>query len=75
MSYINNPGFDFETTEQYTVWITASASGVASNPYNLSIDINNIAEPPVVSHSHCQSHANVSEDISDGSLVYQVCYM
>ena len=72
VSYSNNPGFDYETKEQYQIWITASAGGVASNPHNLTVQINNIAEPPVVSSSISESSAMASEDLPDGSFIYQV---
>ena len=72
VSYINNPGFDYETIEKYEIWITASASGVASNPHNLSVQINNIAEPPIVSSSNSDSSVMASEDLPDGSFIYQV---
>lgn len=76
VSYSNNPSFDFETIEQYQIWITASAGGVASNPYNLTVQINNIAEPPVVvSSSISESSAMASEDLPDGSFIYQVKVM
>lgn len=72
MSFSDNPGFDFETTQSYDVWIQASSGVVASNPFNLTVDINNIAEAPVVAGSLLESTANASENSADGTLIYQV---